>query len=315
MNRFQKKCLIASALLHGLLMVVLVSGTAFFNSKEKISDSPHIIEIIPANAVITDNPTRGGGSPAPAPIAVAPEVKPAEITPPKPTPPAPKPEPEPEPEPEPPKPVVEAPTPKPIEPKETVSEIPIPKKPKKTLPEPVSISKPTTKTSTKPAPIKRNIDISKPTVLNSKERQVAAEKAQRAADQRIQAGRISALNSSLKNLGKNLSSGTTIEMPGSGGGQAEINYGDLVLSKYDAAWFAPDEVDENVAIVKARVVIARNGSVISATIVKASGNATLDSSVRNALKLKFIEAFPAGSIDSQRTYIINFNLKSKRGLG
>ncbi|MEP6662172.1 MAG: energy transducer TonB [Verrucomicrobiota bacterium] len=63
------------------------------------------------------------------------------------------------------------------------------------------------------------------------------------------------------------------------------------------------------------MVIARSGKVISADIIKGSRDATLDKSVRRALELKFIEPFPAGSKDSQRTYIINFNLKTKRGIG
>ncbi len=304
MNRFQKKCLVASALMHGLLLLVLVVGTAFFNVTPKPVES-HIIEIV-GEPVVTDAKTHGG-SPAAATAVSVPEVKP--LVEPKPVPA--EPVKERAPEPEPPKKVEET-KPKEEPKKEVVSEIPISKKStKKVLPEPVSIPK----TTTKPAPAKHLVDISKPTIRNNKEKQAAADAAERAAEKRAQAQRLAAVNGSLKNLGKNLSTSTTIEMPGSGGGQAEVNYGDFVLAKYDAAWIAPAEVDDNEAIVKARVVIARNGNVVSAEIIKASRNATLDKSVRRALELKFIQPFPEGSTDSQRTFIINFNLKSKRGIG
>ncbi len=303
MNRYQKKCLVASLLMHGLLLLVLVVGTAFFNSEKKLIESPNLITVL--NGVVTDGKS-GGANPTPAsatPAVAAPTPKPEPI---KPAPPQPEPEKQR---------VVEPPKPKPTERKETVSELPVPKKPKKTLPEP--ISKTAATVSPKPPRPTRNIDISKPTVRDNKEKLAAAEVARLAADQRVRNERLAAFNGIRKNIENNLSPGTTIEMPsGAGGGQAEINYGDLVLSKYDAAWFAPSEVDDSEAIVKARVVIARNGRVISSAIIKASGNVTLDSSVRRALELRDIgQPFPAGSTDSQRTYIINFNLKTKRGLG
>ncbi|MEO7297911.1 MAG: TonB C-terminal domain-containing protein [Verrucomicrobiota bacterium] len=306
MNRFQKKCLIASLSMHGLLLLVMVVGTAFFTSKkDPVVESAHIIELVP-NAIVTDGKT-GGGNPAPAPMATAAAaaVKPPEIIPPKPVPADTKPEAAKE--------VVE-PKPKEIEPKETVSELPSHKK-KKTPPKPVE-----TKETAKP---KRQFDISKPVVRDNKDKdkdKAAAEKAQRVADQHVRAERMAAFNGIRKNIENNLSSGTTIEMPsgtgGSGGGQAEINYGDFVLSKYDAAWIAPTDVDDNQSIVKARVVIARNGNVISSEIIKGSRNQILDKSVRRALdSVSFIQRFPEGSSDSQRTYIINFNLKSKRAIG
>ncbi len=304
MNRFQKKCLVGSAMTHGLLLVVLIFGTAFFTSDQKPIESAHIIELI--DFTVTDSKTRGGN---PAPATATP-VQTASLPPPEPVRPKPAlPEPERER-------VVEPPKPKPTEPKETVSELPTPKKPKKVLPEPAP--KQTAKVTPKAEPTKRIVDISKPTVRNVRDKQAeadAAEKAERAVQQRIRNQQIAALTGARRNLEQNLSSGTTIEMPGGIGGQAEVNYGDLVLKKYDDTWFAPAEVSDNEAIVKARVVIARNGNVISADVIKASGNVSLDKSVRRALELRFIHPFPAGSRDTQRTYIINFNLKTKRGIG
>lgn len=302
MNRFQKKCLMASAMLHALLLLVLVVGTAFFNKEEKIS-SAQVIELVPG-LTVTDGPTRGNSAPAsaPAPIPTAAAPKPEVVLP----------KPAPEKVEQPKETFVEPPKAKPIE-KPEESELPTPKPVKKTMPKPVVISKP----KAKPAETKRVVDISKPTVRNNKEKQASAEAAEKAAEKHARDQRVAAVNGSLKNLGKKLSDPTSFDSGSfSGGGQAEINYGDFVLSKYDAAWIAPAEVDDSEAIVKARVVIARSGNVVSSEIIKASRNATLDKSVRRALdSVSFIQRFPEGSTDSQRTYIINFNLKTKRGIG
>ena len=314
MNRIQKKCLVASTLMHGLLLLVMVVGTAFLNSNQKPVESPHIITL--RNFTVTDGQTRGESpaavAAAPAPVSEKPTPAPAEPVQSKP---APR-----EREPEPPKPVVEPPKTKPVERKETVSEIPVQKPLKRTLPKPEPVPKTTAKSSTKPVPVKREIDLGKPVMRNPKEKQAAAEASAQAAEkaeqQRANAQRVAAINGSLKNLGNNLSTSTTVEMPEGLGGAAEINYRDLVLKKYDDAWNAPGDVDDDEANTKARVVIARSGNVISADIIQNSRNPKLDKSVRRALdSLRFIHPFPAGSPDSQRTYIINFNLKAKRGTG
>lgn len=308
MDRTQKKCFVGVTVMHALPLLIVVIGTAFFNKEEKISESPHIIELINPN--VTDGPTVGGAQAA-ITTSVS-DVKSAEVIPPKPAPPAPQPEP-------PKETFVEQPKPKPVEPKEDISEIPVPTKQPKALPKPVSIPKPTEKIAVKPAPPKRNIDIRKPTIRNSNDKKAAADAADKAAQDRADRARsqvAAALKGTVNRLGQNLSSSTTVDLQGgSGDGAGAVNYADLVLKKYDDAWLAPNEVDDNEAIVKARVVIARNGNVISADITKPSGNATLDKSVRRALELRFIHPFPEGSKDSQRTYIINFNLKTKRGIG
>ena len=304
MNRYQKKCLIASGLMHGLLVCVLIFGTAFLSPKEPPIDQPRLIELLP-NMTVTDGPTRGGGgTPAPPPAQ-------------EPPPPAPKPvepvqaRPAPTPEPERPKPVVEKPKPEPKpEPKvETVSELPTPK-PKKRTPKPV-VETP------KPTPPKPTVDISKPIIRDTKQKQALAEAAERAEQEQIRNQRIAALSGARQNLQRNLSNDSPIEaLGGSGGGAAEINYRDLVFSMYDRAWVAPTDVEDDEATTKARVVIARSGNVISAEVIKASRNSKLDRSVRHLLdSLRFIHPFPEGSRDSQRTFIINFNLKSKRGFG
>ena len=313
MNRFQKKCLVVSAAMHALLFLVLIVGTAF-RAEKKPEEPPHLIQIIPANAIITGGKTQGGGSPVPAapvqapPLAPPTAVKPTEV---KPI----------EPEPQPTKPVEKPVEPaKPVpEPKhEEVSELPVPH-PKKTkpLPKQVESSEPKSKVTPKPRDVP---DISKPTVRNAVDKKAAAEAARlsdQKADQKARDQRLAAVNNSLTKLGQNLSSlSTGIESLGGGGGAAEINYRDLVFSKYDAAWTAPTDIDDAEANTKVKVVIARSGKVISADVIKGSGNSVLDKSVHRAIdSLNFIGPFPEGSKDLQRTFIINFNLKAKRGLG
>lgn len=304
MDRTQKKCFVGVTVMHALPLLIAVIGTAFFSKDEKVQESPHIIEIF--NPEVTDGPTHGGATAA---IQAAAEVKPAQLAPPPQPVPVPIP-PQPEPEPER---VVEQPKSKEVERKEDVFELPVLKVTKKTLPKPVSTPKTTAKTSPKPT---RKIDISKPIVRNSRDTRAESETAARVAQQKARSQVAAALKGTVSRLGQNLSSSTTVDLQGgSGDGAGAVNYGDLVLKKYDLAWIAPNEVDDNEAIVKAKVVIARSGNVISADIIRASGNAILDKSVRRALELRFIHAFPEGSKDSQRTYIINFNLKSKRGIG
>jgi TonB family protein len=79
MNRLQKKCVIATAGVHLLLLVVLFVGPAFFYSKPK-ADDLQVLEVIPANLI--DAPFNSG-------VANATPPPPAPVTPPQPPPPVP----------------------------------------------------------------------------------------------------------------------------------------------------------------------------------------------------------------------------------
>jgi TonB family protein len=115
MNRLQKKCVIATAGFHLLLLVILFVGPAFFWAREKPDDS-HLLDAIPANLVdaALNSGVKDATPPAQAPV----------VTPPPPAPPAPKPIVQPAPTPTPTltervekffKPAPEKPTPAPIE--------------------------------------------------------------------------------------------------------------------------------------------------------------------------------------------------------
>jgi TonB family protein len=60
MNRTQKKCLVATAGSHLLLLVILVVGPAFLSSHDSVEDLP-VIEFVPM--ITTDKPFSGGGNP------------------------------------------------------------------------------------------------------------------------------------------------------------------------------------------------------------------------------------------------------------
>jgi TonB family protein len=124
-----------------------------------------------------------------------------------------------------------------------------------------------------------------------------------------------AIRSALRNLKSNLPPGTTIDMPGNSS-VAYANYASVVKSIYEQAWVPPDNANNDEANAKVSVTIASDGTVISAHIVAPSGDAGVDASVQRTLnRVTFIEPFPDGAKEKDRTYIINFNLKTKRLLG
>jgi TonB family protein len=91
MNRLEKKCIIATAGFHLLLLVILFVGPAFFNAKPKVDDSP-VLDVIPANLVdaVVNSGVRAVQPPAPTPVVTPPPQPmpptPAVVTPPVPVP-------------------------------------------------------------------------------------------------------------------------------------------------------------------------------------------------------------------------------------
>jgi len=276
MNRLQKKCVIATTGFHLLLLVILFVGPAFFWVREKPDVTP-VLDMIPANLV--DAATTGvpNSQPPPAPAVVPPQ--------PQPTPPAP----QPQPAPPVPKPVVQ-PTPAPTL-TERVEKFFKPE-PAKPVSVPAENQPHTPKVNltltTRPVP-KNNSAPAKATPDNSK-----------------------AVKSALQTLRSNLSSATEIAPVGNSS-VAAANYAQVVKSVYERAWTPPTDTASDDANIKVRVTIASDGTVISAHVIEPSGDASVDSSVRNTLdRVQFIAPFPSGSTDKERTYIINFNLKAKR---
>ncbi|HSY75050.1 MAG TPA: TonB family protein [Dongiaceae bacterium] len=77
MNRLQKKCVIATAGFHLLLLVILFVGPAFFNSKPKVDDS-QVLDVIPANLIDAafNSGVKGAQPPPPTPIVTPPQPTP-----------------------------------------------------------------------------------------------------------------------------------------------------------------------------------------------------------------------------------------------
>ena len=199
----------------------------------------------------------------------------------------------PPPAPAPPKPTPPKPTPpKPTPPK------PEPKKIKpKPKPKPVP-SKPKIKPKPKPKPkikVNLNSNIRKPDARNTKAQKEAAKQRE-------------ALNRSLNKLDTKLSDRTAVNVPL--GRYASANYESLIRRKYMDATIHPGAISGD-PVVKVRLVIARNGRVISARVTGQSGLASWDRAVQKALdRVKFIKPFPESMKGSQQTFNLNFNSRN-----
>jgi TonB family protein len=85
MNRLQKKCVIATAGVHLLLLTLLIVGPAFFSPRPK-ADDIHILDVIPANLVDAafNSGVAGAVPPPPEPVAPPTPPPPTPATPPEP---------------------------------------------------------------------------------------------------------------------------------------------------------------------------------------------------------------------------------------
>jgi TonB family protein len=66
------------------------------------------------------------------------------------------------------------------------------------------------------------------------------------------------------------------------------------------------------------IVVARNGDIVSSKIVSRSGDSSVDQSVQRALdtvERQKLPPFPTGAADTQRTFLIRFNLEAKQSNG
>jgi colicin import membrane protein len=294
MDRLQQKCFVASAGLHLLLAVILVIGPAFLSSKSRSDNSP-ILDVIPGKLI--DAAFSGGGNPnakPPPPAPPAPQVA----------------------QPAPPPERVKAPEPvkvrEPEPPQKPVEEA----RPAK--PDPNSLETSTDHKRRRPevstTPITRKQDAGKATKWaattstdNSEERRLAAAR-RRAAD---------LIGATARSLRDDVSPGTTLEAFGpGGGGEVYAPYDEAVRSIYWHAWTPPEDTASDAAITKATVTIASDGTVLSARIIKPSGDASVDKSVQRTLdRVTFIAPFPEGAKEKQRTYTIKFDLKARRLTG
>jgi outer membrane biosynthesis protein TonB len=274
MNRIQKKCFIASTGVHLLLVVILFVGPAFL-SAPKQADSIQDLNFIPTKLV--DSLVSGGGSPRQA-AGPPPEPPPARSTP----------APEKVKEPDPPKDTVRDP------------------KPTKSDPESLEVTK-------KPKLSRENLTLvnrKQNTTKSTKKSSVDAEQ-QRLADARRQASEL--ISRTANNIARGTAGATKVDDPEGpgGGGEPYAPYEAWVRDVYERAWVRPDDTQTDDAITKVSVTIGKDGHVVDSKIIKRSGDAPMDASVQRTLdRVTTVgRPFPEGAKDSERTYIIPFNMK------
>lgn len=290
MSRLQKKCFLGATSLHGLLLLALLIGPGFI-PQPKVDDTP-MIEILPMMA--TDEKHSGGGAPRPAPAVTPQPVIPQQ---PQPTPPPPRTEPVQRPEPAPPK----------AEPVKT--------EPPKVIRKDAEPAEKKT-TNVKPA---HQIKVSSTVVklADNKTRTTRPTTSTTPANNSAQLQQT--ISRAQKNLSAGLSSSTRVEMPEGegGGGVSYANYGQIVRKVYTDAWMVPDDMTDDEATVKVSVTVASNGKVLSARVTQPSGSAAANRSIQATLdRIDDIGyPFPKGAKESQRTFIMTFNLKSKKAFG
>ncbi|HYG24183.1 MAG TPA: TonB family protein [Verrucomicrobiae bacterium] len=285
MNRTQKKCMVASTGIHLLLLVILLVGPAFFAGKPPI-DHSQIIEFIPL--VTTDLKASGGGDPTVTKLPAAAKVE------------------TPQADPEPPKPAQK-------EPEIVAPPVSKPRpQPKAAEPEKKEDSESLEVSSKRPKPkvnlnlVKRNTDAKEAAKVRA-----AQQAREAAASQRRLAER---LDRAVSGIRGGLSGSTEIRLKGPGGGGVPYaNFYDAVKSVYARAWRVPDDATDDSATAVASIVIAKDGTVISARIVKSSGNTAVDRSVRTTLdNVKFAAPLPATETAPQREVTINFNVRAAK---
>jgi TonB family protein len=288
MDRLQKKCIVVSTGMHLLLAFIFVVGSAFTSH----GPARDVAKIDFDPFVLTDSAVAGGGNPkADRPLASR------AVTPPAPR-----------------QVKTEPPAPK-VEPK-IVKEV-APQTEQKTDPE-----------SFETNPRKHKIEVSKKLVTkNSTTRpktttQKADETAERERERAVARQRqelASELAHVASELGRSGSSATPIVIgdkgPG-GGGPSYAGIESWIQKVYLDSWVAPQDPGRDSAVAKVSVTIARNGSVIDSQILSTSGDTSVDASVRETLRrvTTIGREFPESIKDKQRTYILVFDLKAKRGL-
>lgn len=291
--------------MHGLLLVVLVAASAFQGEPPK-QPSFAPINWIPIKT--SDTPGLMAGNP---------NVTPPVIKAPTPTPPAPAVQPQPQPEKPKTEPVVEKTEVKPtkapkhdVEPDFTAIE------------SPKSSSKPTRSTKKLRSADDIKVDLHSKTTIKSTHTSRSSDDSEAsaratAAAQRRTAHEISQAFSGLATaINKGTAKAEVFDLPGQGGGAAFADYRTVLFNAYYNAWNCPQDLDNDLASVEVKIVVARNGTVISAEITKKSSDGSLNRSVQRALdNVRQLPAFPDGANEDQRSFKLRFNLKAKQSLG
>ena len=109
-----------------------------------------------------------------------------------------------------------------------------------------------------------------------------------------------------------------VALPGEGGGEAFVGYRTAIFNAYYQAWKPPEGTTRRSASADVRIVVARNGDLLSSEIVTKSGDSAVDQSVQRALdqvERQKLPPFPTGAEDTPRTFLIRFDLEAKQSAG
>jgi TonB family protein len=292
MTRLQKKCFIFSLSLHGLLAGIVFFSAAFRTKPE--DTELQVLSMIPAN--ILDRAGAGGGAPA---VSV---VRPQELRPPSEA-------------------AIRVETPKPKEAQREPRPLPAPSR----VEPPVvqhETPAPVNEAAVAPRPPKHEVHVSyvpASTATNKKKKTETSDPS--ASSAAAERKRLKNVEESLSQLSSAVQSSgaekTVVEVPGiGGGGEVFAGYKEAVYTAYYRAWITQDSVADRLAGPEARIVVARDGTIVSAELVSPSGDPALDKSVDRALRaVTKLPPFPAGARDEERTFRIRFNLDAKKASG
>lgn len=206
-----------------------------------------------------------------------------------------------------------APEPTPVAAAEPTPPAPRPKPAKSSSPPP----EPTAQPTVQPEPQRPRWRPSKQIKVDLSRRTRRSSPSTPAPSQRTSRELARAFEESMHRLGQTFRRDLSFSVPGAGGA-SYASYAAYVKSVYDRAWREPPATDVRAgATVKARIVIARDGTVVSAEIIQPSGDPALDRSVREALNRvhNIGRPFPAAARDDRRTFILNFNLEARDTTG
>jgi TonB family protein len=286
MNRLQKKCVIGTVGIHLLLFTILIVGPAFFNQEPKL-DNTQILDVIPANLVdaAVNSGVRNAQPPAPTPTPQVTAPKPfvVPLPPPLPTP--------------------QPPAPAPVPAPSLLTRVKNYFEPKPTPTVTPDLTHVEKHTETQ----QNNIKID--THLVKRTDQKDTPRTDNAANAR-------AINNAVRSLSHNLSSSTTVDMPGTSSA-AYASYASVIKSVYDRALLShvPSEVANKDEKARVKVVIGSDGTVISSEVISPSGDSAWDDAVQRTLdSVTFVAPFPDGATEKERTYTLGFSPEVEQSL-
>ncbi len=312
----EKKCLLASTVMHGSLVLLLVFGSAFLSSAPKKQEFPRL-RVVP-HTLVDDALAGGGGNPN---IPMTDDVQQGDTMTPQPPAAAPAPTP---PTPQPPVMQTPPPAPTPTPTKQVVKKPDV--KPAPTKPEPVKIAKPVKPDpkATEKAPDLK--DLLKPIVRTSDDKAKAKGEAEAREAAREAARAESAYQSKLakafggatSTLREGFASGTKVDVGGPGGA-AFADYRMFVQEVYQEMWerLLPQDIlaDDTTSLIS--VTISRTGRIINSRVVRRSSETAVDRIVQKTLNsvTTIGHPFPSGAKDEERTFEIMFTFRKRRIAG